>query len=385
MVLLRFEFKIVCGEDEWLRIAGASFDNPLPGYFWQYSGYSLGLVSHDRNTVTIERDLAPGRHFVIFGTSSHPTPDRPHYYRAQITVTSGTGSRITSDVYAVYRTQYMFLAFDVSATGSLTKVKDGTVGPNQIPQIPPPPPPPSQPEVQTYSLTVRASTGGSVTVYRSTTGTPEIVTSGTQRTFTEPAGTRFRLDANPLDGYTFSGWYDDGNFVSGSDIIYITLDRNMTRTARFEPVPPPPPANYTLTIYVGSGGKLLVNGTPYTNTTARLTFAANTTVQLKAVPDNGYTIERFEIDGSPANLSSSTTVSITMNSNRRVSVSFRPVSTGGGGGTAGEEKKSDVSDIVNKMMDELMPPMMQMMGIMAMMQAMVGLMQGMVRAVAGGF
>jgi len=379
MVLLRFEFKIVCGEDEWLRIAGASFDNPLPENFWQYSGYSLGLVSHDRNTVIIERDLAPGRHFVIFGTSSRPTPDRPHYYRAQITVTSGTGSSVTSDVYAVYRTQYMFLAFDLSILGSLTKVKDGTVGPNQIPDIP------SQPGVQTYSLTVRASTGGSVTVARSTNIIPVSVTSGTQRTFTEPAGTWFRLDANPLDGYTFSGWYDDGNFVSGSEIIYITLDRNMTRTARFEPVPPPPPANYTLTIYVGSGGKLLVNGTPYTNTTAQLTFAANTTVQLKAVPDSGYTIERFEIDGSPPDLSSSTTVSITMNSNRRVSVSFRPVKSDGGGGTAGEEEKPDVSDMINKMMDELMPPMMEMMSIMAMMQAMVGLMQGMVSAVAGGF
>jgi len=385
MVLLRFEFKIVCGEDQELRIAGVSFDNPLPANFWQYSGYSVGLVSHEKNTVIIERDLAPGRHYVIFGTSSRPTPDRPLYYRAEITVSSGTGSRIISGTYAVYYIQYMFLAFDVSATGSLTKVKGGTVGPNQIPDIPPPSPPPSQPGVQTYSLTVRASTGGSVTVYRSTTSVPEIVTSGTQRTFTEPAGTRFRLDAGPLDGYTFSGWYDDGNFVSGSDIIYITLDRNMTRTARFEPVPPPPPANYTLTIYVGSGGRLLVNGTPYTNTTAQLTFAANTTVQLKAVPDSGYTIERFEIDGSPPDLSSSTTVSITMNSDRRVSVSFRPVKSDGGGGTAGEEEKPDFSDIVNKMMDELMPPMMEMMSIMAMMQAMVGLMQGMVSAFAGGF
>jgi len=64
--------------------------------------------------------------------------------------------------------------------------------------------------IETFTLTVTAGQGGSVTFYVSPDGTAwsqiGTVSAGQSQSWTVPAGSYVKLQANPASGYVFSSW-----------------------------------------------------------------------------------------------------------------------------------------------------------------------------------
>jgi len=96
--------------------------------------------------------------------------------------------------------------------------------PPPAPALPPPPPPPPAPVSYTLAARANPSAGGSVT------------RSPNQTNYT--ARTPVTVTAVPADGYRFTGW--SGALNSKRPEETLTINSNMSVTANFARVPPPP-------------------------------------------------------------------------------------------------------------------------------------------------
>jgi hypothetical protein len=127
------------------------------------------------------------------------------------------------------------------------------------PVVQTPQPEPEKVTVQ-YTLTVSASSGGSVT---------------DGGTFDE--GTEVTVTATPNEGYRFTGW--EGN-SSSSGSLTVTLNSNETYQALFELIPV-----YTLTVTSSEGGTVSSEGG---------TYDEETEVTITATADEGYELIGWE-------------------------------------------------------------------------------------------
>jgi hypothetical protein len=229
------------------------------------------------------------------------------------------------------------------------------------------------PQPGTVVLYLTVGSGGNVKIYfpdRTETKTPG------EYTFSVGIGTWITLEAQPNTGYYFDGYYEAGTKIWSSAQFPICMLMNRNIEARFARSSSPPSGSYTLTYNVGPNGTLYIDDTPYRDTSGQKTYSSGATVSLRAVPDSGYQVNKFILDGTVLNLTNTT---VTMNTNHSVDVSFIEAEKGGGGGGY------DPSEIVKQMMEKMVPPMVAMMGMMMMMQMMAGMMQSMAGSMAAGF
>jgi hypothetical protein len=294
----------------------------------------------------------------VFGTSADINYGEYHLIEVKVESPAAT----SNDIQVFHNdnlpgnSQYGYVVFTVTQSGVGYIKNQGNIAPNTTP------PGTEEPQPTNYTLSLYVGAGGKVDV--TIGGVTNRYLGPWSVSFTYPGGTQIVLEAIPDTNYYFKGWYDNGNKVSGSSIIYVTLNQNMTRKALFEAQTPPPPENYILTINVGPNGKLYVNNTPYTNTNQQLTYASGTTVNLEVKPDEGYLVDAFTIDNQPVSGNKTT---VTMDTNHTVSVSFLK------NNLVSDGRPPDISGTISDMMNNMMKIMMPMMGMMMMMQMMTSL------------
>ena len=138
-------------------------------------------------------------------------------------------------------------------------------------------------EVATYTLTVNAGSGGSVSS-----------SSGTYN-----HGQEVTITATPNSGHNFVNWSDGSTDQSRT----ITVSQTTTLTANFEAIT----ITYTLTVNAGTGGTVSSSGG---------TYDSGTQVTISATPNSGYQF----VDWSDGSTDASRT--ITMNSNTTVTANF---------------------------------------------------------------
>jgi hypothetical protein len=227
------------------------------------------------------------------------------------------------------------------------------------------------PQLGTVVLYLTVGSGGNVKIYfpdRTETKTPG------EYTFSVGIGTWITLEAQPYSGYYFDGYYEAGTKIWSSAQFPICMLMNRNIEARFKVSSSPPSGSYILTYNVGPNGTLYIGNEAYRNTSGQKTYSSGATVSLRVVPDSGYQVNKFTVDGVALKVTSTT---ITMDMNHTVDVSFTETEKGGGGGGF------DPSEIVKQMMEKMVPPMITMMGMMMIMQMMAGMMQSMAGAMAG--
>ena len=146
-----------------------------------------------------------------------------------------------------------------------------------------------------YTLTTNVSGSGSVNP-----------SSGTYA-----SGSAVTLTATPSSGWTFSNWSGDAS--GSSNPVTITMNSNKSVTAVFTQTTT---TNYTLaTSVVGQGTVSPSSGT----------YASGTSVTLTATPASGYVFSGWSGDAS----GTSTSVTITMDSNKSVVAIFTASGSGG--------------------------------------------------------
>jgi hypothetical protein len=354
MPWILFQYVLTYTNDNENRYLGQARGQALPASFWQLSGYTVAIVRPGDVGQAVASpgpyDIPQGRHFIVFGTNTPPT--KGHEFRVKII---GTSRTVETPPIGVNQDVYGYVIYDVGSDGQPTIVSYGNVNPGQIPPVAPPPTP-------NVTLTLRVTTGGTAKVTAG--GTTTTYSPGTY-TIQYPQGTYLTLEAVPATNHYFDGWYSNGTKITSSRTTTLTLSANTTRRAQFTAQTSPPPGVYVLTLNIGTGGKLLVNNVEYRGT-QNLQFASGTSVTLKVVPDNGYIVNRFTVDGTPV---SGTTTTITMNTNRTVEAVFEKA-------TITDPPDGDWEKIIKEMMEKMVPRMMELMMIMVMMQMMVSMMQG---------
>ena len=115
------------------------------------------------------------------------------------------------------------------------------------------------------------------------------------------------ITATPNTGYRFVTW--EGDITSTSNPLSITMSGNKSIRAVFEEIPA---ENVYLTISSSNGG--------YTNKSSG-SYTKYSTISITATPNAGYRFVRWEGDSSSA----STTISLTMNSNKNVRAIFEEI------------------------------------------------------------
>ncbi|MDG0964934.1 MAG: InlB B-repeat-containing protein, partial [Opitutales bacterium] len=145
-------------------------------------------------------------------------------------------------------------------------------------------------ELNSYPLTVNATTGGTVT------GSGNI-----------PHGTLSAVSATPSDGYSFTVW--SGNGISDPYSSSTTVNMNQVRTIK---------AHFSLNSYVLS----LVSNEGGT-TTGEGNFSYGSNASILATPSAGYSFSEWTGDSITNPFSASTTVS--MEQNREITARFVPV------------------------------------------------------------
>jgi uncharacterized repeat protein (TIGR02543 family) len=157
----------------------------------------------------------------------------------------------------------------------------------------------------TYTLTTNVSPKGSGTV------------SGAG---IYSAGSSAEVTATPAAGYKFDHW--EGDLTGNTNPDSITMNSNKSVTAVFVPV------NYTLTITIVGEGSVTKEPLVFKRSKKAKgpdvsTWPAGTIVQLAANPANGWSFAGWSEDLTGAN----NPENITMNSNKRVTVTFNENAT----------------------------------------------------------
>jgi hypothetical protein len=124
-------------------------------------------------------------------------------------------------------------------------------------------------------------------------------------------GTMVNITASPDTGYYLDHWELDGANVGGANPIHITVNNDHTLHAVFEYGPSP--TYYTLNITVTAGGT--TNPTPGT-----YIYSDGTLVNISALPNAGYGLDYWSLDGVPAGTTNPTQV--TMNTNHELEAAF---------------------------------------------------------------
>lgn len=144
----------------------------------------------------------------------------------------------------------------------------------------------------------------------STVGNGSVSPSG--GTFDE--NTVVQLTASPDPGWQFSGWSGD---LSGSqNPASVTMNSNKNITATFVESTV---QQYNLITNVSGGGSIQLNP-------AGGIYNENTVVQVTAIPDAGWQFSGWSVDLSGA----ANPESISMNSNKNITATFSPITSGGG-------------------------------------------------------
>jgi parallel beta-helix repeat protein len=149
-----------------------------------------------------------------------------------------------------------------------------------------------------YTLTITTTTGGT--------------TNPTSGTYTYAAGTVVTVTATPDTDYYFDHWELDGVNYSNNPIS-VTMNIDHTLKAFFARV------QYTLTVTATDGGT--TDPTPGT-----YIYWSGTTVGIAALPNAGYYLDHWELDGIDIGIPNP--VNVTMNANRTLHAVFRQLSSG---------------------------------------------------------
>jgi uncharacterized repeat protein (TIGR02543 family) len=175
-----------------------------------------------------------------------------------------------------------------------------------------------------YTLTVTKSGNGGGAV----TSSPSGINCGAICSYQFVSGTNVTLTATPDASSVFSGW--SGDATGSSSTVMITMNSNKSMTATFN-------ALYTLTVTKSGTGTGAVTSSPSginCGATCSYQFVSNTNVTLTATPDSSSIFSGWSGDVT----GSSSTVMITMNSNKNMTATFTPKCTltitksGNGGG-----------------------------------------------------
>ena len=117
------------------------------------------------------------------------------------------------------------------------------------------------------------------------------------------------LTATPDAGYRVAAWSGTDDDASTDTANTVTMSSDRVVSVEFELIPP---TQYTLTATVSGG-----DGTIFPTVG---TYAEGTVVELTAMPGEGYTVASWS--GTDDDTSKATTNTVTMNSNKSVSVTF---------------------------------------------------------------
>jgi len=150
-----------------------------------------------------------------------------------------------------------------------------------------------------YDLTVNITGNGSVSLYPP---------GGTY-----DEGTTVTLYATPYEGWHFVRWSGTNNDSSASLTNTVTMNSDRTVTATFELIPP---EEYTLSVTTSGSGSVSLYP-------AGGTYEEDTVVTLTASPGTGYQLASW--DGTDDDSSTSLSNTVTMDTNKTVTVTFDPI------------------------------------------------------------
>jgi len=159
-----------------------------------------------------------------------------------------------------------------------------------------------------YTLTVTKSGTGSGTV----TSSPSGINCGSTCSYQFASGTSVTLTATPDTSSVFSGW--SGDATGSSSTVTVTMSSNKSVTATFTPL-------YTLTVTKSGTGTGTIASSPSginCGSTCSYQFVSGTSVTLTATPDSTSLFDGWSGDAT----GSSSTVTVTMSSNKSVTATF---------------------------------------------------------------
>ncbi|MCP4707089.1 MAG: hypothetical protein GY869_00570 [Planctomycetes bacterium] len=119
-----------------------------------------------------------------------------------------------------------------------------------------------------------------------------------------------QLKATPAANWRLKSWSGTDNDLSTQTVNTVTIDQNKTVTVEFELIP-----QYHLTVEVAGNGEIDPQGG---------LFKENTVVELTALPATGHRIKNWS--GTNNDLSTENKNTVTVNSDRTVTVTFEPIS-----------------------------------------------------------
>jgi hypothetical protein len=160
-----------------------------------------------------------------------------------------------------------------------------------------------------YTLTVTKSGIGTVTVISSPAG----IDCGPMCSYQFASGTNVILTVTSDAGSLFGGW--SGDVTGSNSTIIVTMDSNKSVTFTFNVL-------YTLTVIKSGAGTGTVTSNPSgidCGDTCSYQFTPYTNVTLTATPDSGSVFDGWSGDA----IGNSSTVTVTMNSNKNITAVFK--------------------------------------------------------------
>jgi hypothetical protein len=138
-VSIQITLEVTNTNDPILRYLGYAFDQPLPSLFWQQSNYVVGIVTGTGDSAQSPGiTVSTGTHYIVFGSSSDNSLGYWMDIKATVQIrTGGVYGPSVSTTQRVNRSQYGYIAFQIPATGGLTKIGEGTVSPGAAPSVTP--------------------------------------------------------------------------------------------------------------------------------------------------------------------------------------------------------------------------------------------------------
>jgi uncharacterized protein (TIGR02145 family)/uncharacterized repeat protein (TIGR02543 family) len=160
----------------------------------------------------------------------------------------------------------------------------------------------STPNPTTYTLTIAATSGGTV--------------SPAAGTHTYAADTAVSVTATATNGYEFTEWTGTGAPTPATtNPVNVKMNADKTLTANFRESSTPNPTTYTLTIAATSGGTV----SPAAGTR---TYPADTTVRVTATAASGYEFTGWTGTGAPTPATTNP-ATVTMNADKTLTAIFR--------------------------------------------------------------